>query len=179
MGLLSAECAPVLMPTFFIFLICQPTTHTHSHTHTHRHTQSSAIKTNKYKAIAALGEFVSSYECVCKEEAHTHTHARADSHLHARIHANRAAVTVRAKSKRRREHENALLLDAASCCRVVRCSLCMLLLFACGSACVDRQRASDKRPLVAADTGDEQQQVGGAGGWCYRIVQYTPRISNQ
>lgn len=56
--------------SFFLFA-SQP--HTLIVTRTHRHTQSSAIKTNKYKAIAALGEFVSSYECVCKEEAHTHT----------------------------------------------------------------------------------------------------------
>lgn len=137
-----------------------PANHTHSqsytHAHSQAHTQSSAIKTNKYKAIAALVcECVCSHECECKEETHTQTHKLTHSHTHASI----AAACESKEQKKERARIGWMLLATS---RRAVASFRMWL-------CLWTDDASDERPLVAADTGDEQQQVGGAGAvLCHR-----------
>lgn len=134
-----------------------PANHTHSQSHTRTpsqaHTQSSAIKTNKYKAIAALV-----CECVCVQARmrvqRGSVHTSAHTHSLTHTHAGTAAACESKEQKKERARIRWMLLLATS--RRAVASFRMWL-------CLWIEDASDERPLVAADTGDEQQQVGGAG----------------
>lgn len=113
------------------------------------------------------------HECECKEEAHTQAHIL--THSHTRTHASTAAACESKEQKKERARIRWMLLLATS--RRAVASFRMWL-------CLWIDDASDERPLVAADTGDEQQQVGGAGAvLCNRsyralLLPQRSRISN-
>lgn len=97
-------------------------------------------------------------ECVCVQarmrvqrgSAHTSAHTHSLTHTHA----STAAACESKEQKKERARIRWMLLLATS--RRAVASFRMWL-------CLWIDDASDERPLVAADTGDEQQQVGGAG----------------
>lgn len=130
----------------------QSQSHTqHSQAHTHRAAPLKPTNT-KRSPPSCVSVCVCRHECECKEEAHTQAHIL--THSHTRTLAITAAACESKEQKKERARIRWMLLLATS--RRAVASFRMWL-------CLWIDDASNERPLVAADTGDEQQQVGGAG----------------
>lgn len=134
-----------------------PANHTHSQSHTHTqpgtHTHRAApLKPTNTKRSPP------SYVSVCVQARmrvqRGSVHTSAHTHSLTHTHAGTAAACESKEQKKERARIRWMLLLATS--RRAVASFRMWL-------CLWIDDASDERPLVAADTGDEQQQVGGAG----------------